>query len=175
VFIDYVNNYVIIPNDTITEGASWLITASSTETSFGLTVARTEFLAGQELKFFISEPLLNGNYTFNLNDPYHDIIFTSNKTLPSVSNSFTYIIPTSAIDGNYKAYIYWFNGTDAGVTTQIFVITLPWAMDWFLVVSVIIVVGLTSAVSASSYVLIKKARKRARLEKKLFTINAWIF
>jgi len=164
VFIDYVNNYVIIPNDTITEGASWLITASSTEISFGLTVARTEFLAGQELKFFISEPLF-GNYTFNLNDPYHDIIFTSNKTLPSVSNSFTYIIPTSAIDGNYKAYVYWFNGTDAGVTTQIFVITLPLAIDWFLVVSVIIIVGLTSAVSASSYVLIKKSRKKSAARK----------
>jgi len=165
VFIDYINNYVIIPNDTITEGASWLITASSTEISFGLTVARTEFLAGQELKFFISEPLLNGNYTFNLNDPFHDKIYTSNKTLPSESNSFTYIIPSSALDGNYKAYIYWFNGTDAGVTTQIFVITLPFAIDWFLVVSVIIVVGLTSAVSASSYVLIKKSRKKSAARK----------
>jgi len=165
VFIDYVNNYVIIPNDTITEGASWLITASSTEISFGLTVARTEFLAGQELKFFISEPLLNGNYTFNLNDPFHDIIYTSNRTLPSVSNSFTYIIPSSAIDGNYKAYIYWFNGTDAGVTTQIFVITLPIPIDWFLVVSVGIIIGLTSAISASSYVLIKKNRKKSAARK----------
>lgn len=165
VFIDYINNYVIIPNDTITEGANWLITASSTEISFGLTVTRTEFLIGQELKFFISEPFLNGNYTFNLNDPYHDKIYTSNKTLPSESNSFTYIIPLSALDGDYKAYIYWFNGTDAGVTTQIFVITLPFAINWFLVVSVIIVVGLTSAVSASSYVLIKKNRKKSAARK----------
>ena len=168
VFIDYVNNYVIIPNDTITEGASWLITASSTEISFGLTVARTEFLAGQELKFFISDPVLSGNYTFNLNDPYQDKIYTSNKTLPSESNSFTYIIPSSAIDGNYKAYIYWFNGTDAGVTTQIFVISLitkPFEIDWFLVVSVGIIIGLTSAVSATSYVLIKKNRKKSAARK----------
>jgi len=75
VYIDYINNYVIIPNDTITEGASWLITASSTAISFDLTVDRTEFYAGQELKFFISEPWLNGNYTFVLNDPYHDEIY----------------------------------------------------------------------------------------------------
>ena len=165
VFIDYINNYVTIPNDTITEGANWLITASSTEISFGLTVDRTEFLAGQELKFFISEPLLNGNYTFNLNDPFHDKIYTSNKTIPSESNSFTYIIPSSAIDGNYKVYIYWFNGTDAGVTTQIFVITLPLAINWSLVVSVGIVIGLTSAVSVSSYVLIKKSRKKSAARK----------
>jgi len=36
VFIDYINNYVIIPNDTITEGASWLITASSLKTDISL-------------------------------------------------------------------------------------------------------------------------------------------
>jgi len=164
--INYTENDIFIPTNLISEGDLWEITARSSKIDFDLDVSRTEFLAGQELKFFISEPLLNGNYTFNLNDPFHDKIYTSNKTIPSESNSFTYIIPSSAIDGNYKAYIYWFNGTDAGVTTQIFVITLPPpAINWFLVVSVIIVIGLTSAVSASSYVLIKKSRKKSASRK----------
>jgi hypothetical protein len=158
--INYTENDIFIPTNLISEGDLWEITARSSKIDFGLDVSRTEFLAGQELKFFISEPLLNGNYTFILNDPFHDKIYTSNNTITSESNSFTYIIPSSALDGDYKAYIYWFNGTDAGVTTQIFVITLPFEIDWFLVVSVGIVIGLTSAVSASSYVLIKKSRKR---------------
>ncbi|GAI72157.1 unnamed protein product, partial [marine sediment metagenome] len=163
--INYTKNDIFIPTNLISEGDLWEITARSSKIDFSLDVSRTEFLAGQELKFFISEPLLNGNYTFNLNDPFHDKIYTSNKTLPSVSNSFTYIIPSSAIDGDYKAYIYWSNGTDAGVTTQIFVITLPVPIDWVLVVSVGIIIGLVSAVSASSYVLIKKSRKKSAARK----------
>ena len=162
--INYTENDIFIPTNLISEGDLWEITARSSKIDFSLDVSRTEFLAGQELKFFIiSEPLLNGNYTFNLNDPFHDMIYTSSNI--SESNSFTYIIPSSAIDGDYKAYIYWFNGTDAGVTTQIFVITLPFAINWSLVVSVVIVVGLTSAISASSYVLIKKNRKKSAARK----------
>ncbi len=163
--INYIENDIFISTNLISEGDLWEITARSSKIDFGLDVSRTEFLAGQELKFFISEPLLNGNYTFILNDPFHDKIYTSNNTITSESNSFTYIIPSSALDGDYKAYIYWFNGTDAGVTTQIFVITLPFEIDWFLVVSVGIVIGLTSAVSASSYMLIKKSRKKSAARK----------
>ncbi len=167
ILINDFDHFIFIPNNTLITGADWLISANSSKISFTLDVDRTEFLAGQELKFFISEPLLKGNYTFVLNDPFHDKIYTSNKTLPSESNSFTYIILPSALDGDYKAYIYWFNGTDAGVTTQIFVITLPSEIDWFLVVSVIIVIGLTSALSASSYVLIKKIRKKSAARKEV--------
>jgi len=163
--INYIENDIFIPTNLISEGDLWEITAHSSKIDFGLDVSRTEFLAGQELKFFISEPLLNGNYTFILNDPFHDKIYTSNNTITSESNSFTYVIPSSALDGDYKAYVYWFNGTDAGVTTQIFVITLPFEIDWFLVASVGIVIGLTSAVSASSYVLIKKSRKKSAARK----------
>jgi len=164
VFIDYVNNYVIIPNDTITEGASWMITANSSGISFSLTVDRTEFLAGQELKFFISEPVLEGDYTFVLADSFNDVIYTDNKTIPSDSSSFTYALPQTAIDGEYKAYIYWFNGTDAGLSTQVFIIALPLTtptIDWLMVTSIIIIIGLTSIVSASSYVLIRKNKKKS--------------
>ena len=163
VFIDYINNNIIIPNETITEGASWVITANSIEIPFNLNVDRTEFIAGQELKFFISEPAYNGNYTFVLTDSLDDIIYTGNKTIPSDSFSFTYALPQTAIDGEYKACIYWFNGTDAGLTTQVFTITLPPTpptTDWFLITSIIIIIGITSTVSASSYVLIKKNKKK---------------
>ena len=163
VFIDYVNNYVIIPNDTLTEGASWLITASSTEISFYLNVDRTDFIAGQQLKFFISEPILNGDYTFVLTDPLYDVINTTKKTIPSDSSSFTFDLPQTAIDGEYKAYVYWFNGTDAGLTTQNFIVTIPAAIetiDWFLITSIIIIIGLTSSISAASYVLIRKNKKK---------------
>jgi len=160
ILINQLDHFILIPNNTIQNGADWLISANSSATSFALDVDRTEFLAGQELKFFISEPVYNGNYTFVLTDPLDDVIYTDNKTIPSGSLSFTYALPQTAIDGGYKAYIYWFNGTDAGLTTQVFTITLPLTIDWFLVTSIIIIIGLTSTVSASSYVLIKKNKKK---------------
>lgn len=165
ILINNLDHFIFIPNNAILTGADWLISANSSKISFTLNVDRTEFLAGQELKFLLSDPVLSGYYTFILNDPLHDNIYTSNKTIPSESNSFTYYIPPSALIGDYKAYVYWFNGTDIGVTTQIFLITLPFAIDWSLVVSVSIVIGLTSAVSASSYVLIKKSRKKSAARK----------
>ena len=169
--IDSIDHFIFIPNNTIRTGADWLISANSNKTSFILDVDRTEFLAGQELKFFISEPILNGNYTFVLTDPFDDVIYTDNKTIPSDSLSFTYALPQTSVDGEYKAYIYWFNGTDAGLTTQVFAITLPLTIDWFMVTSIIIIIGLTLTVSASSYVLIKKNKKKKIARKEAFTIN----
>jgi len=165
ILINNLDHSIFIPNNTILTGADWLISANSSKISFTLDVDRTEFSANQKLKFLLSDPVLSGYYKFVLTDPLTYTIFTSNKTVPSESNSFTYIIPSSALDGDYKAYIYWFNGTDAGVTTQIFIITIPFAIDWFLVVLAIIVISLTSVVSASSYMLIKKIKKKSAARK----------
>ena len=158
--VDSIDHFIIIPNHTILDGVDWLITANSTRVSFDLDVDRTEFLVGQDLKFSILEPVLNGNYTFVLTDPFDDVIYTDNKTIPSDSYIFTFSLPQTAIDGEYKAYIYWFNGTDTGLTTQVFMITIPPTIDWFMVTSIIIIIGLTSTVSASSYVLIRKNKKK---------------
>ena len=165
--IDCIDCFIFIPNNAILDGVDWLITANSTGVSFDLDVERTEFIAGQELKFFISEPVLNGYYTFVLTDPFDDVIYIDNKTIPSDSSSFTYALPQTAIDGEYNAYIYWFNGTDAGLANQVFIITLPPTIDWFMVVSIIIIIGLTSAVSASSYVLIKNYQKKRIARKEI--------
>ncbi len=160
ILFNQLDHFILIPNNTIQTGADWLISANSSTTSFALDVDRTEFLAGQELKFFISEPIMNGDYTFVLTDTFDDIIYTDNKTIPYDTSSFTYALPQTAVDGEYKAYIYWFNGTDAGLTTQVFMITLPLIIDWFLITSVIVIIGLTLSVSTTSYVLIKKNKKK---------------
>jgi hypothetical protein len=160
--IDTLNQFIFLPNNTILDGVDWLITANSTRTSFDLDVSRTEFMAGQELKFFLSEPWLNGNYTFVLNDPFNDKIYISNKSIstPLDSSSFTYIIPPSALDGNYKAFVYWYNGTAAGVATHVFSVILPEVIDWTLIIGIVVVVGLGSAVTASSIVIAKKNKRK---------------
>jgi len=173
--IDSIDHFIFIPNNTLLDGVDWLITANSTRVSFDLDVDRTEFRAGQELKFFISEPWLNGNYTLVFNDPFHDEIYTSNKSIssPSDSNSFTYIIPSSALDGHYKAYVYWFNGTDASVVSQVFTVILPDVNNWALIIGIVVIVGLGSAVTVSS-VLIAKKIKRKKLAIKEKTINKFM-
>jgi len=173
--INSTDHFIFIPNNAILDGVDWLISANSTKKSFDLDVERTDFIAGQELKFFISEPLLNGNYTFILNDPFHDIIYTSNNSVysPLDSNSFSYIIPYSAVDGNYKAFVYWFNGTDAGIVTQRFTVNLPVVIDWTLIIGIIVITGLGSAVTASSIILAKK-NKRKKLAAKEKTINKFM-
>jgi len=155
-----------------------LITASSTAISFGLTVDRTEFYAGQELKFFFADPVLAGNYTFVLTDTFEDQINTTTKVVTPGpgSYSFTYTIPSNALDGSYKANVYWFNGTDAGIVTQVFTVILPikpFEIDWTLVIGIVVIAGLGSAVSISSIVLAKK-KKRKKLAAKEKTINKFM-
>ena len=128
--INYPENYIYISSDYISEGDLWEITASSSKIDFDLYASRTEYYAGQELKFLLANPVLEGNYTFVLTDTFEDQINSTTKVVDAPgSYSFTYIFPSSALDGDYKAFVYWFNGTDAGIETQVFTVILPFEFD----------------------------------------------
>ena len=170
--VNYPENYVYISNDFISEGDSWEILARSSKLDFNLDVSRTEYYAGQELKFFITDPK-EGNYTFILTDIFNDQINSTTKSNPTVSDSFTYTFPSNALDGSYKAFVYWFNGTDAGIATQVFSVILPEVIDWALIIGIVVIVGLGSAVTASSVVLAKKS-KRKKIAIKEKTINKFM-
>ncbi|MBY9012733.1 MAG: hypothetical protein KGD70_10200 [Candidatus Lokiarchaeota archaeon] len=170
--VNYTEYYVYISNELISEGDSWEISASSSKTDFNLVVSRTEFYAGQELKFFITDPV-EGNYTFVLTDIYGDKINVITKLNPSESDSFTYTFPSNALDGSYKAFVYWYNGTDAGIVTQVFTVILPDIIDWALIIGVLVIAGLGSAVTASSIILAKK-NKRKKIALKEKTINKFM-
>ncbi|MBY8988625.1 MAG: hypothetical protein KGD61_09245, partial [Candidatus Lokiarchaeota archaeon] len=171
--VNYTSNYVYISNSFISEGDLWEITASSSKIDFNLDVSRTEFYAGQELKFFITAPILEGNYTFVLIDTFNDQINSTSKIIPPESNSFTYTIPLNALDGSYKAFVYWYNGTDAGIVTQVFTVILPDVIDWAFIIGIVVIVGLGSAVTASSIILAKKS-KRKKIAVKEKTINKFM-
>lgn len=158
--INYIENFVYIFEDFISEGDTWEISARSSKTEFNLDVSRTEFYVGQELKFFVASPVLEGNYTFVITDTFNDRINSTTKILPDGSNSFTYTIPSNALDGTYKAYVYWSNGTDAGVATQEFSVILPEVIDWTLIISLVVIVALGSAITASSVVVAKKKKRK---------------
>jgi hypothetical protein len=171
--VNYINNEIIVSENLIAEGDTWKITAQSSKVDFDLDVSRTEFYAGQELKFFIGTPIMEGNYTFVLTDTFDDEINRTTKVIPPESNSFAYSIPSNALDGSYKAFVYWYNGTDGGMKTQVFTVILPEVIDWFLIIGILVIVGLVSAVTASSIVIAKK-NKRKKLAIKEKTINKFM-
>ena len=120
--INYLEKSLYISENLFLEGDLWEITAHSSKIDFNLDVSRTEFYAGQELKFFIADPILDGNYTFVLTDTFEDQINSTTKFINSATESFIYTFPLNSLDGSYKAFVYWYNGTDAGLAIQVFTI-----------------------------------------------------
>jgi len=158
--VNQLNHYIYISNEAILDDEEWEIIAASPKTQIGLIADRVEFLPGQELKFFIAPPILSGNYTFILEDPLNDMIYNISKLMPLGVNSFTYTIPSNALDGSYKAIVFWHNNTDGGAITQEFMVNLPFAIDWSLIITISIVIGLVASGSVSSIILIKKYRQK---------------
>lgn len=165
VIIDTMNNYLIIPNNTIENNAEWEIYANSPNTEFKINAPITEFKVGQELIFSITSPL-QGNYTFKLINPIDIVKYQIVRQIPLQSNTFSYPIPNNAIEGNYIAYVFWNNKTDVGVQSQVFFIsanlpqTVPQDFTIFLIIGSIIIGG--AVIGYSSYVVVKKVESNRR-------------
>jgi hypothetical protein len=160
---DLLNNILIIPNATIENGAEWEILAYSSSIDFNLNVIRTEFLGGQELQFSIGSPLRDGTYEFRLIDPFGSVEYQATITLPIDDNLFSYDIPTNILEGEYIAYIYWYNQTDAGVQSEIFYLSPPLTISSqdfpiFFVLGIVLIGS--SIVGGSGYITIKKVKNR---------------
>ncbi|MBY9020184.1 MAG: hypothetical protein KGD67_03930 [Candidatus Lokiarchaeota archaeon] len=166
VLFDFSNNMIIFPNDTIQNGAIWEITANSPDVEFNLDVQKTEYLVGQELKFSLETPIKLGNYTFILIDPLNLEEYRTTLTIPPDNDIFSYVIPTNKIKGNYTAYLFWHNQTDAGVQSQVFSIKYPSGpgtpqdFSLSLIIGGVIIAG--SVIGFSSYITVKKVESKHR-------------
>ncbi|MFW9874567.1 MAG: hypothetical protein ACFFG0_15790, partial [Candidatus Thorarchaeota archaeon] len=165
IFIDSFNNVIIIPNEIIENGAEWLIQASSPSTNFKLNIIKTEFVGGEVLEFSIDGPILDGIYEFKLISPLGNLKYNQKIMIPTQDNLFSYTIPENITEGNYTAYIYWYNQTDAGVVSEIFSLSLSITdenlskddIPIIFVVGIILIGG--SVIGASSYAVINKIKK----------------
>ena len=170
--IDIDKNTIIIPNNTILDGAEWKIEANSLNINFNLNFPNTEWEPGQELQFSIISPIRDGNLTFVLINPLEFEEYFGVKEVTTEETIFTYIIPSNAIGGLYTAKIYWNNETDAGIQTQQYEIvlpTVPFTMDpWMIFAIILITVGISVA-GIISYRTIKTMRtKQAERKQKLY-------
>jgi hypothetical protein len=162
VVVDSQNNMIILPNETIENGAEWEIQAYSSSVDFGLNIIQTEFTGGQILQFSIDIPILNGIYHFILIDPFGSEKYQDVVMLPTENNIFSYEIPSNILEGEYIAYIYWNNQTDAGVQSQAFFLspasTSSTSPDFpiFFILGIALIGG--TVIGGSGYFTIKKVQ-----------------
>jgi hypothetical protein len=127
------------------------------------------------LIFSLSTPARIGHYYFDLYNPLGYDIFSANLTLPGDSTTFSYTIPENAYEGNFKAYVYWFNGTDAGLAIHVFEINVPFTIDPVLLLVIAISSGIIIIGSVSTYKVVRrnsrrKAARREDIRNKFFDI-----
>ncbi|MFX1298554.1 MAG: hypothetical protein ACFFD2_27315 [Promethearchaeota archaeon] len=183
---DYVisGNTLSILNDTIPDGInSWEITANSTNLNINLYAPKTSFNIGENLGFYVEAPAKIGNYTFVLVDSIGEDVFINSKERSDSSRfPFNYTIPSNARSGEWTGFVFWNNATDAGVQTQPFQITGGSViigptinsgdgtsdggnaedsedMTAIIILAVVLIGGITSAVSISSYEGFKRLKR----------------
>lgn len=162
VYINTTEKFIRIENNTLIEGAEWEITANSPRFDVNLAIHRTDYGPGQEIRFSIDSPVRSGNYTFVLYAPDQLEITEArqNITLPSDSNIFTYNIPLHPLDGNYYAFIYFYDGVDAGVGIIIFRIIIPFTIDPLTLFFIILTAAVALGGTISIVVGIKRHRRK---------------
>ncbi|MEJ2295235.1 MAG: hypothetical protein P8Y23_10760, partial [Candidatus Lokiarchaeota archaeon] len=171
VIIDTGSNMIIVENHTIENNSDWEISSSSPNIPFELNTPRLEFKTGQEISFTLGSDPLPGIYTFRLFDPLGLLKIQTEKQIPMEDNIFSYNLPTSAIEGEYTAFVFWNNGTDAGVRSVSFSIIYdglnPQEFDFSILITIgLIIIGSVAAVS-TGYITNKKIKsiKREKLHR----------
>jgi len=167
VVINETLHYLYLLNETIIDGATWLIQANSSILNFNLDLPRLEFRAGQELKFSLEEPALNGNYTFLLYDSLGYELEDSRqlKQIPGDSLIFSYNLSSISNEGVYKAYIYWNDLYDAGIVVQDFTIIIPEVFDPTLLIGILIISVVSILFGTSIYITVKKTHEKSKARK----------
>jgi hypothetical protein len=171
VVLDSINNTLSIPNHILEDDATWEIKAYSQGVYFDLTIPNTDWIGQQELYFSITDPL-DGTYKFILKDHEGIEIHQETLILPSDTNKFTYEVPPNILKGDYVAYVYWYNQTDAGVQTEIFSLSpisspvQPQDFSAFYLTMGLVLVG-GVVIGGSSYVTIKKVQTNRKDKLKL--------
>ena len=157
--INITNNFIFISNSIITNGATWLISANSPTIDFTLNVPKTEFEPLQDLKFSVLVPVIQGNITYVLIDPLGFEEHRETKQVISQEILFSYNLSGNPNQGIYKAYLFWYNSTDAGVKTQEFRVNIPFTIPPEVIVNLVLVAIIVLIASISGYISIKRVKR----------------
>ncbi|MFX0037981.1 MAG: hypothetical protein ACFFCY_05520 [Promethearchaeota archaeon] len=162
--INETNHFISIPDNMILEGAEWRITANSSNIMLSLNIPKTEFGPGQEILFSVIAPIFPGNLTFRLINPLDfptqpDVVYTL-EHIETEDLILSYQLSSHPYAGSYKAYVFWYNATAAGVITQDFEITVPFVLDPMLLVLIIGIIAFISLFSFTTYKMVKNSKRK---------------
>jgi hypothetical protein len=162
VIINTTNKIIILPNNTITDGASWEILANSPNEEITLNIPKTIFQPGQELEFSVLPPINPGNITYILINSLGFKEYNETMEITQITNEeivLSYTLSPNPNEGIYKAYIYWYDNENAGVITQEFQVNVPFVLDPIYIVIIFVGSVLIAAASFTSYKLVKRSRR----------------
>ncbi|NVM43876.1 MAG: hypothetical protein HWN79_03075, partial [Candidatus Lokiarchaeota archaeon] len=162
IVVNTIYSFIYLPNNTITNGAAWLITAKSPNIDVTLNVPITEYGPNEILYFYIDPPIKPGNYTIFLIDSKGNEVEKDISEITTTNSSrleFTYTLTSKPSEGTYKAFIFWNNATNAGVTTQTFEITMPFVLDPILVLLIVTIIILAGISGFTTYKALKRTKR----------------
>lgn len=168
--IVFQNQSLTILNDIITEGANWEITAENLPKNLSLNLSGDEFQPAQDIEIEVDLPIEEGKLSLIIQDAYEAIIYINERTVLSSNEVFSYLIRSNATDGTWKAYVYWFNSTDAGFNSLTFKVTVPTFVPPTDPLLIILLICLGGAITGGSYgtysiYRLRKAKKEYRRQR----------
>ena len=116
----------------------------------------------QDLEFSVLPPVNPGNLTYVLINSlgfkqYNETLYLTQVTSEEIV--FSYTLSANPNEGVYKAYVYWFDGENAGIETQEFQVNIPFFLDPIYIAIIIVGISVITAVSISSYKLVKRSKR----------------
>lgn len=162
VTISPTDKYILFTNASIIDGASWEIFANAPNVVLSLNTPKLKFGPDQDLEFSVLPPINPGNLTYILMnslgfEEYKETIEITETTTSEIVLSYT--LSSNPNEGTYWAYIYWFDGENAGVISQDFKINIPFVLDPIYIVLIVVGSIILAGASFTSYKLIKRSKR----------------
>jgi len=157
--LNITDNFIFISNNTIEDGAIWIISAYSISIDFTLNVPKTDFKPMQNLKFSVIAPIIQGYITYILIDALGFEEYRETKKVISQETLFCFNLSANPNEGIYKAYLFWYNSIDAGIKTQEFSVNIPFKIPFEVIFGIVLLVIIILGASISGYVLVQRKRR----------------
>jgi len=163
VTINPIDKYILFSNASIIDGVLWEISANSPNTPLSLNTPKTKFEPNQDLEFSVLPPINPGNLTYVLInslgfEEYRETIEILATTTSQIVLSYT--LSSNPNEGTYWAYIYWFDGENAGIISQDFKVNIPFVLNPIYIVIIVVGSIIIAGVSFTTYKLVKRSKRR---------------
>ncbi|MEJ2295185.1 MAG: hypothetical protein P8Y23_10500, partial [Candidatus Lokiarchaeota archaeon] len=171
--IIFENQSLMILDDLITEGADWEISAENNPKNLTINLSDSVFQPAEDIEFGVEPPIVGGKLGLVIQDAQGALIYIDEKSVQSSTEIFSYLIRSDASDGVWRAYVYWFNSTDAGFNFIIFRVNVPEFIPPPDPILIILLIALGGAIAGGTYgsFSVYKIRKTKKEQKRQHLIQ----